>query len=89
MTTFLGIQVEIFAGILIPAASAAGVAIWQIIKFFHNKEICFTLLKQKVEAQEQETEDGHETHKDLYSKVDSLTKNIHLIMGHLGIEPVK
>jgi hypothetical protein len=88
LTEFLGIQIEIFAGVVIPAASAAAVVIWRTIVFFHNKELCFQLLKNKVEGLKGEAQDGHETHKDLYDKVDMIERNLMLVMGHLGIEPV-
>lgn len=89
LSDFLGIQVEIFAGILIPLGSAAGVIIWRTIVYFHKKELCFQLLKQKVEQLSGVADHSTDTHSDLYKKVDVLEKNIHLIMGHLGLDPVE
>lgn len=89
MSDFLGIQVEIFAGILIPLATAAGVIIWRAMVYFHNKEICFQLLKQKVEQLDSIAGRSTGTHKDLYERVDSIERNLHLIMGRMGIDPVE
>jgi hypothetical protein len=89
MSEFLGIQVEIFAGILIPLGTAAGVIIWRAMVYFHNKELCFQLLKQKVEALDSVASKSTGTHKDLYDRVDAIERNLHLIMGRMGIEPVE
>jgi hypothetical protein len=89
MSDFLGIQVEIFAGILIPLGTAAGVAIWRTLVYFHNKELCFQLLKAKVEQLSGIADKSTNTHSDLYKRVDSIEKNLHLIMGRMGIEPVE
>jgi len=88
LTKFLGIQIEVFTGVIIPVDSTAIVTVWQIIKYFHKKDICFQLLNAQVEAQQNDANDGYSTHKDLYNKVDLLEKNVMPIVGHLGITPV-
>ena len=82
------IPVEIAAAILGVLLPGVGVMVWRTIVYFHKKEICFQLLQEKVNQLSGVADKSTNTHGDLYQKVDVLEKNIHLIMGHLGLDPI-
>ena len=82
------IPVEIAAAILGVLLPGVGIITWRAIVYFHKKEICFQLLQAKVNELSGVADKSTNTHGDLYKKVDVLEKNIHLMMGHLGLDPI-
>jgi hypothetical protein len=70
------IQLEI----LIPAGIASAVAVWRVIKYFTKKEICFGILKAKVNSLDELASKSTDTHGDLYEEIGSLKE------GHASLE---
>lgn len=86
MVEFLGIQVELLAGVLIPVGAGVAIITWRAIRYLINKDKCLTIFKDRLKTQEQETKNGKETHKDIYLRLNSIDKNVAKIMGRLGID---
>jgi len=100
VTAFLGFEIEIFAGIIIPAAGFVGLALWRIIKYFMNKELCFTLLKNtandlqtKVNALQTSDSSSNQKHEELHQRDDILEKRmavlesqIDILLNHFGLK---
>jgi len=70
-----------FAGIMTPI-SVVGIRHWII------KSRCFTILQTKVEALESHDEGSTDTHRDIFSRLDRIDRNVYLIMGKMKITPV-
>ena len=85
MTEFLGIQVEIFAGVIIPVTTGMTIITWKVIRYIINKEICFKLLKAKVNtlSESDSTSDG--THGDLYEKYNDISNRLSTLEGKIDI----
>ncbi len=83
MTVF-GIQIEILTGVGIPAGAAA----FFIARHFWEKTKCFHLMKQKIEDLSKADEGSHETHSDLYDKVNKIERNLFHLMGKMNVKPI-
>ena len=70
------IQLEI----LIPTGIACAVAVWRVIKYFTNKEICFGILKNKVNSLDELASTASDTHDNLYDEIATLKEN------HISLE---
>ncbi len=69
-------------GVFITPISAVG------IRHYIIKSRCFTILQQKVENLETHDEGSSDTHKEIFDRLNSLDKNVHLILGAMKIKPV-
>jgi hypothetical protein len=61
--------------ILIPVALASAVSAWRIIKYFTKKEICFGILKNKVNQLDELASKSSDTHGDIYEEIGELRTN--------------
>ena len=76
MVDFLGIQIEIFAGVVIPVALTCGIVTGRIIRYLVNKEICFKALKEKVKQLDESDSSSNSTHGNLYEKLNTQSNRI-------------
>lgn len=79
------IQWELLTGIGIPGIIAAIAA----IRYFWKKEKCFIILREKVEQLNNAENGSHETHSDLYKKVNKIERNLFHLMGKLDVKPIE
>ena len=85
MTEFLGIQVEIFAGVVIPVTTGMTIITWKVIRYIINKEICFKLLKAKVNTLSESDNASGGTHKNLDEKINDVSNRLSKVEGKLGL----
>lgn len=85
---------EIIIGSAIGISAIVSPFVYKGIKYVVKKDKCLTIFKNKLEHQEKETENGHDTHKDLYKEVETLKVNqassdakLDLILNHFGLKP--
>jgi len=71
MIEFLGIQVEIFAGVIIPATTELAIITWKTIRYLINKEICFKALKQTVTRLDEAESESGETHGTIHEELNN------------------
>jgi len=58
------------------------------VRFWIKREKCFTVLEQKVDNLSNHDEGAHDTHTDLYEKVNRIERNLFHLMGVMKITPV-
>ena len=85
MTEFLGIQVEILAGVLIPVGIGTAVITWRVIRYLISKEICFKILKEKVRRLSESDSSSSDTHGDLYEKYNEISNRLSILEGKIDI----
>ena len=85
MTEFLGIQVEIFAGVIIPVTTGMTIITWKVIRYIINKEICFKLLKAKVNTLSESDNASDGTHKNLHDKYNEVSNRLSKVEGKLDL----
>ncbi|KKN75474.1 hypothetical protein LCGC14_0380950 [marine sediment metagenome] len=88
MTEVFGIQIELFLGILTGLGVPGCAAAFFVIRHFWEKTKCFHLMKQKIEQLDKIATGSHDTHTDLYNKIDRLERNLFLLMGKMKVTPV-
>ena len=89
MVDLLSLHWEILIGLGVPAAT--GMVFWARKEW--HKSICFKLMKARLDGLEAEAAEGKLEHKelrsgmrDIHGRQNEIDKNVHRIMGHLGIE---
>ncbi len=60
--------IETILAVLIPSIVASAF----IIRYFWNKDKCLTLAMQRLDKQEKSEEKSHDTHGELYNKINDL-----------------
>lgn len=92
MTSIFGIEIEIFAGVLIPVSGAVIVTTYKIIRYFMKKEICFTLLKNTVDEQQEKIDilvkydsSSNEKHDQLHVRDDHLSERMTKVESKLDL----
>ena len=70
MSEYLAFEVIIGAAIGISAIVSPFV--YKGIRYVIQKDKCLTIFRNKLEHQEEETKNGHDTHKDLYKEIEAV-----------------
>lgn len=78
------IQWELLVGVGIPAVIVCGGVIGYLVKFTK----CITVLQQKVSSLTNHDAGATDTHKDIFSRLDRIDRNMYLIMGKMKLTPV-
>ena len=93
MSEFLGIQVEIFAGVIIPATTALAIITWRAVLYLINKEICFKTLKQIVTRLDKPESDSGETHGAIHeelnyqsNRITALETKMDILLKHFNLK---
>lgn len=86
------LTLSVIIGAVIGAAAIISPLVYKGIRYVINKDTCLTIFKNKLEHQEQETIDGHETHKNLYQELEdvkikqaSSDAKLDLLLDHFNI----
>lgn len=84
---------EIAIGTAVGVAAILSPFIYKGIRYVINKDKCLTILKNKLQHQEEETKNGHNTHKDLYKEVGELkteqaatTAKVDILLKHFNLK---
>ena len=93
MIEFLGIQVEMFSGVIIPVTTALTIITWRVIRYLIRKEICFKAQKDTVtrlDKTESESGTTHGTiHEDLNNqsnRITALETKMDIFLKHFNLK---
>jgi len=84
---------EIAAGTAVGVAAILSPFIYKGIKYVIKKDKCLTIFRNKLEHQEEETKNGHDTHKDLYKELEEVkveqaatTAKVDILLKHFNLK---
>lgn len=87
------IALQIIIGSAIGVAAIVSPFVYKGIRYVIKKDICLTIFKNKLEHQEKETENGHDTHKDLYKELEDVkteqaatTAKVDILLKHFNLK---
>ncbi len=71
MIEFLGIQVEMFSGVIIPVTTALTIITWRAIRYLIRKEICFKAQKDTVTRLDKTESESGTTHGTIHEDLNN------------------